>query len=111
MGEGEDLLGEYAWYDANAGRRLRPVGSLRPNDLGLFDLHGNAWEWCQNRYEDFPDKKDPQKEDKVDSRSSRSWRGGAFYNYALKVCSDNRYSNGPAYRDGSIGFRPARTFP
>ncbi|MBI1915397.1 MAG: SUMF1/EgtB/PvdO family nonheme iron enzyme [Planctomycetes bacterium] len=109
MGEGEDLLGKYGWYDANSGRRLRPVGLLRPNDLGFFDLHGNVWEWCQNRYEAFMDKKDPQKEDVVDSKSSRSLRGGAFDFYALDVRAAIRSSNVPANRDDSSGFRPART--
>src|SRR5262249_2345702 len=49
LGEAEDLLGRYAWYVLNSPSRSQPVGLLRPNDLGLFDLHGNAWEWCQDR--------------------------------------------------------------
>jgi formylglycine-generating enzyme required for sulfatase activity len=52
LGEAEDLLPRYAWYFANSPSKSQPVGALRPNDLGLFDLHGNAWEWCQNRSED-----------------------------------------------------------
>jgi formylglycine-generating enzyme required for sulfatase activity len=85
------------------------VGSLRPNDLGLFDLHGNATEWCQSRYEDFEGIKDSQKEDKVDN-SDRSLRGGAFVGVALYVRSAYRYGVAPAYRNYYDGFRPARTF-
>jgi formylglycine-generating enzyme required for sulfatase activity len=109
MGEAEDLLGRYAWYAANSPSRLRPVGSLRPNDLGLFDLHGNAWEWCQNRYEDFTDTGDRNMEDKVDN-SARLVRGGAFHDRPLNVRSASRYWYEPALRDSVGGFRPARTF-
>jgi formylglycine-generating enzyme required for sulfatase activity len=110
MGEAEDLLGKYAWYIAHAPIKSRPVGSLRPNDLGLFDLHGNAWEWCQNRYEDFADMRDRTTDDKVDNKSSRSLRGGAFLDGPLNVRSANRGRLAPAIRNYDFGFRPARTF-
>src|SRR5262249_22205987 len=48
-GEAEDLLSKYAWYASNAQNKTHPTGSLRPNDLGLFDLHGDVWEWCQDK--------------------------------------------------------------
>ena len=53
MGDAEDLLTKYAWITTNAASRSHPVGSLRPNDFGLFDLHGNLWEWCQDRIYDW----------------------------------------------------------
>src|SRR5207245_3936582 len=49
-GEAEDLLGKCAWYLGNSKERTWPVGRLKPNDLGLFDMHGNIWTWCQERY-------------------------------------------------------------
>ena len=90
--------------------KSRPVGSLRPNDLGLFDLHGNAWEWCNNRYEEITDMRDRKMDDKVDNQSSRSLRGGAFGGDPLFLRSADRGRRAPAFRDGGIGFRPAKTF-
>jgi formylglycine-generating enzyme required for sulfatase activity len=110
MGEAEDLLGKYAWYVANSPGRSRPAGSLKPNDLGLFDLHGNAWEWCQNRYGDFEGVKDSQNEDKVDDNSSRSFCGGAFDVNPGYVRSAAQSQSAPALRGSNYGFRPARTF-
>jgi serine/threonine protein kinase/formylglycine-generating enzyme required for sulfatase activity len=46
-GETEELLEKYGWYSKNGKERTRPVGSKKPNDLGLFDLHGNVYTWCQ----------------------------------------------------------------
>jgi Sulfatase-modifying factor enzyme 1 len=49
-GRSEELLPKYAWYLRNAKDRSWPVGSLKPNDLGLFDMHGSAWNWCSDGY-------------------------------------------------------------
>jgi formylglycine-generating enzyme required for sulfatase activity len=109
MGDAEDLLPRYAWYVGNpkAGGQSHPVGSLRPDDWGLFDLHGNAWEWCHDRY----DKVAGGKRDKEDisDKYRRLWRGGSFDVGALIARSAYRYYHAPASRHAFIGFRPART--
>jgi formylglycine-generating enzyme required for sulfatase activity len=109
MGEAEDLLGKYAWYSANSRSKSRPVALLRPNDLGLFDLHGNAGEWCNNR-EEFTDMKDKQIDDKVDNNSMRFFRGGAFYQDPLFLRSAFPPRSPPGSSSSGHGFRPARTF-
>jgi formylglycine-generating enzyme required for sulfatase activity len=121
-GDAEDLLPRYAWYVANSLGKSHPGGTLRPNGLGLFDLHGNAWEWCLGRYKalrDEGEKKDLQDliiEDKEDikdlisPKESRLLRGGAFYDGAVDVRSSFRHWFVPAFRVVNFGFRPARTF-
>ena len=49
-GSDPDLLVYYAWYVLNANGTMHPVGSLKPNGLGLFDVHGNAWQWCHDAF-------------------------------------------------------------
>jgi formylglycine-generating enzyme required for sulfatase activity len=114
-GESEDLLGKYAWYLSNSKARSWPVGSRKPNDLGLFDMHGNVWNWCQERYKGYSAAKgDEAIEDEEDDLSigtaSRVLRGGSFDGLASFVRSADRVSSVPTNRDNSNGFRPSRTF-
>jgi formylglycine-generating enzyme required for sulfatase activity len=114
-GETEDLLPKYAWYSKNSEQKTWTVGSLKPNDLGLFDLHGNVFTWCQESYKDYPAPKgDEAIEDKEDtlsivSTASRVLRGGSFGNPASNVRSADRDDYVPSYHSYYIGFRPART--
>jgi formylglycine-generating enzyme required for sulfatase activity len=111
------LLGKYSWYWPNAKQRTWPAGSKKPNDLGLFDLHGHVFTWCQERYQDYPQAKDnaaiEDKEDvlKIDNTAGRVVRGGAFNYPAASIRSAHRNGVVPTNRHIYVGFRLARTFP
>ena len=110
------LLPQYARYQENGQNRAWPVGGLKPNDLGLFDMLGNAFEWCFDRYGDFPQQMDKIFEDTpntqpVDAAGRRVLRGGAFASQSVFVRCAYRYDRLPVNRSYTCGFRPARTYP
>ena len=114
FGSCEELLREYAWYTGNTfNERPWPVGQLKPNDFGLFDMYGNVWEWIQDVYKQY--KPDTVKEDSVDtvlivSKEYERLRRGGSYTYApdfLRSAHRNHYI--PDERRDSVGFRIART--
>jgi serine/threonine protein kinase/formylglycine-generating enzyme required for sulfatase activity len=115
-GETEELLPKYGRYLKNSGERAWPVGSKKPNDLGLFDLHGNVFTWCQERYNTYLTMKDGEviedKEDidSISTKNSRLLRGSSFLDQASIVRSAFRNSSGPASRNDGVGIRPARTY-
>jgi serine/threonine protein kinase/formylglycine-generating enzyme required for sulfatase activity len=113
-GLSEALLPNYAWYQANGQNRTWPVASLKPNDLGLFDMLGNAWEWCFDVYVDHPQRTAVVSADAVvlqtvEDRTARVLRGGAFDVHPQFVRSACRVDTAPANRDAVIGLRPVRT--
>ncbi len=116
-GDQEELLDRYAWLLKNGQDRSWPVGLLKPNDFGFFDMHGNVWNWCQEKYQLYPQAKDGKViEDNEDSLSinnqdSRVLRGGSFGNRAGNVRSSNRSRGAPTVRIIDTGFRPSRTLP
>ncbi len=99
-GESAELLGKYAWYTKNSlDRWMLPVGSLKPNDLGLFDMLGNAWQWCEDRalyYSAGEDKEDIKDIKDINKDDSRVLRGGSFLYLASNVRSAYRFDNVPA---------------
>jgi formylglycine-generating enzyme required for sulfatase activity len=114
-GRGERLLEMYAWYLKTSPDRTQPVGLLKPNDWGLFDLHGNVWQWCQDRYAPYPEAageevfEDKEYKDKTDAKS-RVLRGGAFGVHVTGVRCAYRIDRAPSTRNSVVGLRPARTF-
>jgi len=108
----EELLAEYGWYLKNSKDRTWPVGGKKPNDLGLFDMNGNVWNWSQGDYSVEGGGTLEDKEDTLQALSTyiRGLRGGSFESAASSVGSGSRIRQAPTSRQNDVGFRPARTF-
>ena len=108
FGDSESELGDYAWYRDNSGETTHPVGGKKPNPWGLYDMHGNVFEWCQDWYGDYPSGAvtDPTG---AAVGSIRVLRGGCWYDYSGHCRSAGRSRATPVYRDLNLGFRVLRS--
>ncbi len=105
-GDDEKCLDAIAWYDTNSGNTTHPVGKKLPNTWGLYDMIGNAWEWCQDWYDEKYYKKSPLNDPKgPEAGSYRVIRGGSWDYFAWYCRSSSRYFNDPSGASGSVGFR------
>jgi len=100
-------LDKIGWYCGNSGKKTHPVAQKKPNSWGLYDMHGNVWEWCQDWHEKYPslhltDPKGPT------SGSGRIFRGGGWNLSARRCRSAFRDSYSPHVRYKLLGFRLAR---
>ena len=104
FGDDVSKIGEYVWYFDNSDLQTHPVGQKKPNSWGLYDMHGNVWEWVQDEWHDNYDGA-PTDGSAWDggAGSSRVGRGGSWYNFGCR--SAFRYYDVPSFRYRSLGFR------
>jgi len=103
-GDYESDLAEAGWWGGNSGKKTHPVGQKIPNAWGLYDMHGNVWEWCEDWYGKYPsgsvtDPTGPA------TGSARVFRGGSWIDAAGKCRVAYRHGINPDYADALIGFR------
>jgi formylglycine-generating enzyme required for sulfatase activity/serine/threonine protein kinase len=108
FGDDESQLGDYAWYDRNSEKKTHPVGQKKPNPWGLYDMHGNVWEWCQDWEGNYPsgaavDPTGPP------SASSRVLRGGSLGNGTVYCRTADRNGTLPGVRGNNFGLRVVRS--
>ena len=108
---GSDNVDDVAWYDSNSGGKTQEVGKKAPNELGIYDMSGNVYEWCSDwwyHYTETP-KTNPYNSTVSSYGSGRVLRGGSWFNDAAYVRVAYRDFNLPTYTRSYLGFRISRT--
>ncbi len=101
---GSNNIDEVAWYDDNSEDETHSVGKKSPNELGIYDMSGNVWEWCSDWFDDYSS--DAQADPTGSSTGSyRMYRNGCWYYFAGECRVANRSGSIPGDRYDFLGFR------
>ena len=101
---GSITLGDVAWYKENSGSKTHVVGTKQPNELGIYDMAGNVWEWCQDWYDQYSESSQNNPTGAA-SGAERVCRGGAWGSLAVSCRSSERDRCSPTYSCDNLGLR------
>jgi formylglycine-generating enzyme required for sulfatase activity len=112
FGDDDAVAGDYAWFERNSGQKAHPVGEKKPNAFGLYDMHGNVWQWVEDCYhKTYQGAPADGSVWTTDCEEDRVIRGGSWYSGQDSLRSANRSRSSPDNRSNylGLGFRVGRT--